>query len=125
MVWVHKGRAHNPKLADASVLRLTFVYAVGVVMCFMLSYLAVVVTYPMARALIGGEETRLAYVVLDPKTKGSRGCRQAVRIAQMPFLFSHLCGTPPQMQDALSKGQTVYAIGRGNELGVFYRRFEF
>ena len=124
-VFVLKRRDLNPKLADASVLKLSFT-ALGVaVMMWMMGFLTVMMSYPMITAWSAGEDTRLAYVVADPVSRGGRGCRQAVKLHDMPFMFDNLCGTPPDMQQALREGQTVYASGNGTDLGVFYDRFDW
>lgn len=121
--FVVKTRDSNPKLQEASLVKVGFIGFGTFLLMWMLGFMFVAVSIPMAHAGLLGEETSLGYTVEEPYSSGSRGCRPATKLANMSFLVDELCGTPRELTEMLSEGGAVYAIGRGTALGVFYDSF--
>ena len=116
-------RKTNPKLADVSVFKLGWVALGLVLLGWTAGQQFVVFSIPMAQAAVAGDEIALPYTVEKPRDRGSRGCRPAIRLRDMPFMGDELCGPPPALSAQLSPGMTVYAVGKGTSLGVYYDGF--
>lgn len=78
---------------------------------------------PMTHAILAGTKVTLPYTVEDPQYYGSRKCRSAIKLDGMLGTSKLLCGVPDSLRNALSKGDTIYAVGRGTSNGVFYTGF--
>ena len=122
-VFILRTRADNPQLAQAGWFRLGFTTITVGLLMWMCGFLTATLSLPMAHAALVHSDIRLPYTVADPDDSGSRGCRPAIEVAGLPFLLNQLCGPPPQLSAALRPGNTVYAVGRGSQVGVFYNAF--
>lgn len=122
-IFVFRTRKTNPRMAHMGWFKSSMT-SVGVFFLgWLFGYTFLAVSVPMVHAAALGGDARLPFVVEDPDDFGSRHCRPALELQDMPFMFNQLCGPPPVLVSALSPGDTVYAVGRGTELGVFYNAF--
>lgn len=117
-------RKTNPKLVNVSRFKLGVALLGVFVLMWMAGQQLVLVSYPMAHAGWTGGEMRLPYVVKKSESNGSRGCRPAIKLANMPLMIDELCDSPKKLRMMLSPGDIVYAVGNGSSLGVYYTSFE-
>ena len=122
-VMVMKTRQSNPKLAEASLVKVGFVGFGTFLLVWMLGFMLLAVTVPMVHAGLLGQDASLRYTVKQPYSSGSRGCRPATKLANMTFMVDELCGTPRELTELLTEDGLVYAVGRGTSLGVYYNGF--
>jgi hypothetical protein len=78
-----------------------------------------------AAAIRTPQELPFIVIVSDPTIFRDRKCRPAIEIADMAFSLDKLCGTPEELQVLLSPGDTVFAVGKGSRIGVFYDSFRY
>jgi len=113
----------NPKQANIGAVKLIFLTVLGFIVLWGAGYLVVICTVPMVHAAVVSEEVRLPYTVSDPNDHGPRFCRKSIEVKDMPFLLNNLCGRPAELGAILSPDNTVYAVGTGSRLGVYYSAF--
>ncbi|GAA2867366.1 hypothetical protein GGQ99_001303 [Aminobacter niigataensis] len=85
---------------------------------FMLGKNVVVITGPMAIALIAGDEIELHYTVKRANSIGTKWCRSSVDL-DLPMPFNSVCRISSEFRDTLTQGTRVVVSGRGTSLGVY------
>ncbi len=116
-----RGRKNIPQIAEAKRGRRILIAIFAPLVIWACAWQFVLVAVPMAVSALAGHETRLKYLVLDPNHGGARGCNGSVIVQDFPSLPNSLCDLPLDRRMALQPGDTVWAEGRGTDIGVFYR----
>lgn len=105
-----------PKIGKATKY-VTFFFAPF--MGFFIGSFAVSTAGPMIAAVIAGGETEIQYTISKTRARASRGCRNPIKLEDMPFFADRLCGVAPEFEKTLTQGAVIIVSGRGTALGLF------
>lgn len=113
-------RESNPKMKGKGPHALLFLCAGFAVFFWLCAYNAILLGWPMARALVSGEEVRLEFAVRRDPGYSDRKCRRKIDLDGLPWTSDRLCFVPAEVFDAAKRGDRLAVIGHGTSDGVFF-----
>jgi hypothetical protein len=104
-----------------STWRITVMFF-GAWMFLVLTMDAVIVGAPLFIALSVGTDTSETFIVEKAQGYSDRKCPNQIRLRELVFMYSELCGFSDEFRDGLEPGQSIAVSGRGTSLGLFVNR---